>query len=190
MIPVMQRQLWRPDDHPDGPQRGDCLRACVASILEIDYLDVPDLMGGYQPLFTWLRRVAPGVHAQHRVLGLGHRETLESWRDWPTEHAEQGYWIAGVYSPRIPDIELFGCGCTARVPGGDLACEWCAGKPEERSMGISWGLHAVVMRGHELAHDPHPESDGTIVRFSGATTFLLTDPAPAVQALWESRHAA
>lgn len=184
MRAVEQRQPWCPDDHPDGPQRGDCLRACVASILELDYEDVPDLKGGYQPLFKWLGQVAPGVHARHRSLTLAvWPETLDSWKDWPAEHREEGYWIATVYSPRIPDVELFGCGCAAKVPGGDPSCQWCGGKPDTRSMGIAWGLHAVVMRGGALAWDPHPESDGTIVRFRGATTFHLDDPAPAVRAL-------
>lgn len=50
-------------------------------------------------------------------------------------------------------------------------------------MGIQWGLHAVVMRGGRLAHDPHPDADGTIVRFRSAATFVLDDPAPVVRAL-------
>ena len=180
----MQRQTWRPDDHPDGPQRGDCLRACVASILDLEYEDVPDLQGDYQPLFAWLRRDAPGVHVRQRCLtDLSCIETLDSWKDWPWQHYEPGYWIAGVHSPRIPDVETFGCGCTSKVPGGDPECRWCHGKPDERSMGIAWGLHAVVMHGSALAHDPHPEADGTVGRFRSAATFHLDDPAPAVCAL-------
>lgn len=124
MIPVAQRQLWRPDDHPDGPQRGDCLRACVASILELDYDDVPDLQGDYQPLFRWLKEVAPGVGVRQRNLTeVSHIETLSSWEGWPREHYEPGYWIAGIYSPRIPDREDCDCGCRHQVPGGDPACK-------------------------------------------------------------------
>jgi hypothetical protein len=185
MIRVEQRQLWRPDDHPDGGRRGDCLRACVASILELDYEAVPDLGGLNQPLNDWVREAAPGLVAPYQYLGSTWRlnETLESWREWPTSHYLEGYWIATVHSSRIPNFERFGCGCTERVPGGDPECKWCAGKPETRSMGIAWGLHAVVMEGDRLAWDPHPERTGEVGPFRGATTFRLADPAPAFHAL-------
>src|SRR4051812_29602776 len=99
MLRVEQRQLWRPDDHPDGPQRGDCLRACVASVFELDYDQVPDLRGYTQPLRDWLRETVPGVGLKHQLLGVSDPygcETLDDWRNWPTEHYEQGFWIATV----------------------------------------------------------------------------------------------
>lgn len=184
MRPVEQRKLYRPDDHPDGPQRGDCLRACVASILEVEYEDVPDLEGYHQGLHDWLRTVAPGVVVRQQCLTpLDRAETVDDWKSWPHTHYEPDFWIAGVWSPRIPDVEVFGCGCASKVPGGDPACRWCGGKPETRSMGIRWGLHAVVMRNGSLAWDPHPERDGAAGPFRSATTFRLSDPAPAFHAL-------
>lgn len=41
MIPITQTKLYRPEDHPDGLQRGNCQRAAMASILEIDIEDMP-----------------------------------------------------------------------------------------------------------------------------------------------------
>jgi hypothetical protein len=181
--PVEQRRLWRPDDHPDGPQRGDCLRACVASILEVEYEDVPDFNGMSQPLNDWLKSVAPGFAAPYRYLtSLGHEETLDDWKSWPTSHYEEGYWIATVYSHRIPDYMEYGCGCVARVPGGDPECKWCHGDPGSRAMGIVWGLHAVVFQHGRLAWDPHPERDKGFGPFRGVTRFVLADPAPAFAA--------
>jgi hypothetical protein len=114
---------------------------------------------------------------------VGDAETLDSWRDWPTNHYEEGFWIATVYSHRIPDVETFGCGCASRVPGGDPDCKWCHGEPDKRPMGIQWGLHAVVMQHGRLAWDPHPERDKGFGPFAGATTFRVVNPALALSAL-------
>lgn len=177
MIPVEQRRLWRPDDHPDGPQRGDCMRACVASIFETSYEDAEGIDGTTQTLFDWVRPRYPGIRARCQQLTGNDPETLESYKQWPTTHWEDGYWIAAVWSPRIPDREEFGCGCPEHTEDGkpDPDCRWCHGKPETRSMGIFWGLHAVVMRGGELAWDPHPERTGTVGPFQSATTFVAVD---------------
>lgn len=184
---VQQREVSRPDDHPDhpdGPQFGDCYRACIASIFALPYEAVPDLRGDTQKMMAWLREFAPGVSVRSRTLGpVLDEHGLDSWKAWPTEHREDGYWIAIVRSPRIPDVETFGCGCADRVPGGDPACKWCHGEPGKRSMGIRWGLHAVVMFGWHLAWDPHPDSDGKIGPIRAAETFHLADPAPAIRAL-------
>jgi len=179
VIPVEQRQLWRPDDHPDGPQSGDCLRACAASIFEVPYEEVADLRGDSQNLWTWARERIPGLYVVKRHLsGLDGEGDPESWRSWPTRHHERGYWIASVYSYRIPDVHEFGCGCASRTNGvGDPECRWCAGKPHERSMGIRWGLHAVVMHGAKCVWDPHPERDKGFGPFRSATTFHVEDPA-------------
>lgn len=185
MIPVEQPQLWRSADHPGGPQRGDCLRACIASILEVDYDAIPDFGGLSGTVNAWLQNTAPGVTAPYRMLGDSWKEpeTLDSWRTWPDRHFENGYWIATIYSHRIPDVEEFGCGC-----GGDPSCKWCGGRPESRSMGITWGLHAVVMFGGRLAWDPHPERTGKVGPFRGAMIFRLEDPAPAFRALRDGRE--
>lgn len=184
MIPVGQRRLWRPDDHPDGPQTGDCMRACLASVFEMDYEDVPHAPGDHDIIRAWLALFTRGVGVEYRFLRpIGDREHLDDWKKWPTRHYADGYWIATVWSPRIPDVETFGCACASRVPGGDPECKWCHGKPDERSMGIRWGLHAVVAKGGRIVWDPHPDAqhdDETEWYFAGATRFVLHDPSALV----------
>jgi hypothetical protein len=183
MKPVQQRKLWRPDSHPDGPQRGDCMTACLASVFEQPYEDC-EVKGYAGEISDWLKeRRYAGVEAVHHLLGTGWQnpESIGDYRLWPTSHHEMGYWIAGIWSPRIPDEEKFGCGCVERVPGGDPECEWCHGEPEKRSMGIQWGLHAVVMQYGQVAWDPHPEAEDRgpdeTIYFRSAVTFHVVDPA-------------
>lgn len=181
MIEVEQRRLWRPADHPDGPQRGDCVAACLASIFELPYEQCAEVDGTSQSIFAWTRDRFPGIRAGIRVvrpLGDG-PEKLGDHLTWPTSHLEQGYWMAGIWSPRIPDEEMRGCGCADRTGGaGDPGCEHCGGRPAERSLGILYGLHAVVMHGHELAWDPHPERDPTAtLYFDSATSWHVEDPS-------------
>ena len=184
MISVEQRRLWRPDDHPDGPQRGDCLAACVASIFEVPYEDCAEIDGDTETVRAWLTARYPGLSVSYRIFhGLDDcPERIGDHVNWPTHHWEQGYWIASVWSPRIPDRETFDCGCAydsdnqPKPPDPD--CRWCHGEPHKRSMGITWGLHAVVMRGARLAWDPHPSRDPNAgLYFAGAVTFVVTDPA-------------
>lgn len=181
MIEVEQRRLWRPDDHPDGPQRGDCVTACLASIFELPYEDcVVD--GGSQGVFAWTRQNFRGICARTRVLRpLGDGpERIGDHVNWPTHHHEQGYWMAAIWSPRIPDEEMRGCGCADRTSGaGDPACEWCHGQPSERRLGINWGLHAVVMFNAKLVWDPHPDAAPTTqtMYFDAATTWHVDDPS-------------
>jgi hypothetical protein len=81
--PVQQKVL--------GPPGGDCLRACVASILELDIDELPNFHGdGW-----WDRWVAWG-----EARGLDF--CCYAPEDLPPE-AE--YWIAGPDSPRIPDVK-------------------------------------------------------------------------------------
>lgn len=176
MKPVQQRQLWRPEWHRDGPQVGDCLRCCVASIFEVSYEDVADIGPSTQHVFNWVRERFPGVKCEARSLTDYEddwKQDLSLFQKWPSAHAESGYWIGTIWSPRIPSVLSWGCGCTSRVEGGDPECEWCHGRPQERFMGVRWGLHAVVMKDNALAFDPHPEAKPMeIMRFSGATTFV------------------
>jgi hypothetical protein len=41
LIPVTQTKFWRPADHPEGRQHGNCQRAAMASLLEIGIDDMP-----------------------------------------------------------------------------------------------------------------------------------------------------
>lgn len=186
MIQVEQRRFWRPADHPDGPQRGDCMRACVASIFEVDYDDTDGIDGTTQTLADWVKPRYPGVRVAHRMFHGDEPERIGDHVNWPTHHYESGYWIAGIWSSRIPDTEAFDCGCAYdennEPKAADPDCRWCHGEPHKRSMGITWGLHAVVMKDARLAWDPHPDRDpNATLYFTGATTWQVTDPAQLVR---------
>lgn len=96
MIPVAQRQFYVP-----GESVGDCLKCCVASLLELDYDDVPhfaehdnwnQMLDGFLALHGWRRGQARywlDDDDPRRLVGYTH-----------------GYWIAGVDSMRsTPDGE-------------------------------------------------------------------------------------
>jgi len=183
MIPVEQTRFYRADDHPLGPSRGNCVAACVASIFEIPISQADATGTGYgQDLMTWTTEQYPALRCVHTSLTKiedDWDQTGEGWRNWPElgDHREFGYWIAGVHSPRIPDEIMRGCGCADRTPGGDPDCEWCHGKPDERFLGIQWGLHAVVMNDRELVWDPSPRRADGVARLRAATTWHVIDPS-------------
>jgi hypothetical protein len=187
MICVEQRHLWRPDDHLDGPQRGDCAAACVASIFELPYEECAEIGATDDTITAWTEKRYPGISYSHRMLGEGWRgkERIEDYVNWPTSHYERGYWMATIWSPRIPDVETFDCGCAYdqnnESTDPDPNCKWCHGDPGSRSMGITWGLHAVVMLGANLAWDPHParEKNPTLY-FCGASKWTVTDPSQLI----------
>lgn len=175
MIPVGQRQTYQPESHPDGPQRGDCLRCCVASIFEVPYEDVESIGPSTQHVYRWVSEHFPDKKALCRYLTDPEddwKPNLDAYLAWPTSHVEPGFWIATIWSPRIPDTLEYGCGCASKVPGGDPECQWCHGKPDERFLGVAWGLHAVVMEDDHLAWDPHPDAtEGQLLYIRDVTTF-------------------
>lgn len=180
MIEVLQRQTFRPADHPDGPERGDCVVASVASVFGVPYEECVETKGYTANVAEWVTARYGGiVEARTQMLGDGWKrvERAGDHEQWPTSHYEPGYWLAGIWSTRIPDVERFGCGCAERVPGGDTNCRWCEGCPDERFMGVDWGLHVVVMQNARVAWDPHPDANPDApLYFRSATTFRLVDP--------------
>lgn len=161
MIPVRQRIV--------DAQRGDCLKACVASVLELPYEDVPHFavgewklnpMTGEKPkdvgwssaLNDWLLRGGWPL----RVVALYyHRRDLPSLpkgktrayldhfelSDYP-RHSQPGYWIASVVSANIPGV-----------------------------------THAVVMLDHQVAFDPSPRQRRVPYAFLASYLFVATDIA-------------
>jgi hypothetical protein len=94
VIEVEQRLFY---DAATG-QRGDCLKCCVASLLELDYDAVPhfaqmdDWYGAYM---TFLHERGWGTFP---IPNLGNCDADPSK---PSSWPHLGYWIAAVWSPRI-----------------------------------------------------------------------------------------
>jgi hypothetical protein len=144
MIPIEQTTLGGDSTMPGV--RGDCLRACVASVFELPIEDVPHFVAEDDWWNAWRR------WTEDRGFILGN--AFHSFEDDdPTNlngHPSEGiYWIATVKSPRLVKED---------------------GTP---------GLHVVVMRGGELAWDPHPgPKKGEHLGFVGhGYLFVAPDPA-------------
>lgn len=169
MIPIQQR-ICRAGAVDDGLP-GDCVKCCVASILELRYEDVPHFVArevkdangkalwwldgvnywlrerGY-PL--WLRqstntKTAAEVFALRAERGIQPGESMPATLMYRTseypDHNE-GYWIASVISENFEDA-----------------------------------THAIVMLGDQVAFDPSMKPRRTPYAFIGGSVFVATDPA-------------
>lgn len=133
MIPVIQTRLAPPRDELGvmSAAPGNCWSACVAPILELPISDVPDEAKYWQP-------------------GMTHRE---SWRPF----AEEMYQFLAGRGLAVIDL-----------PRSTLICFMSGPKIFDQIFNIMSGqsprdpniYHAVVARGYEIAHDPHPSRDG------------------------------
>ena len=130
MIPVEQRTP------------NDCMRACLASILECDYEIVPEAISGKSDRSTFNQAVTDFLTAH------GYSETT-----------------FGIWGDELPYLMFGGDRIEYLVsyPG-----HWIASVKSPRSDG--W--HAVVMHGHKIVWDPHPERDMGHRGFKQATMIL------------------
>lgn len=113
--------------YPDG----NCLPACLASILEVPLEEIPHFgdEGWFERFNDWLR--PQGLYAY-----------LVAWAEW---WAPEGIYILSGLSPR------------AEAEGKEY-------------------LHAVVARGWEIIHDPHPSREGLSSRVD-CTLLIPFDPS-------------
>lgn len=167
MIPVLQRIVSPGTGRTDDTHiPGDCVKCCVASILELPYEDVPHFVAHevmapdaagvpqrtdwFTGLNHWLRtagwalRTIKTTYFKH-PLPSGPVESEFDWydpydapRSWSPG---QGYWIASVISENF----------------------------ERRT-------HAVVMLDGSVAFDPSPRPRRTPYQFVGETHFVATRP--------------
>ena len=109
-----------------GAPEGNCLAACVATLLDLSIDDVPHFGadGWAEQLTRWLR--PRGLYALHFSL--------------PSDWHPRGLYILAGQSPR-----------------GDF-------------------LHAVVARGGDVIHDPHPSRAGLLSHVD-ATVLTPLDPS-------------
>jgi hypothetical protein len=129
MIAVPQRQLF---DEESG-QAGDCWKCCIASILELDYDEVPHFVqleqdgqveSYWNATIDWLRRRRLAV-ARFGLWGTEKPFLLFGSQKIAYHFNAPGHWIASVTSLRI-DRE-----------GNNIE-------------------HVVVMNGSSVIWDPHP----------------------------------
>lgn len=179
MTPVEQRYMAIFDERGDPVQRGDCLRACVASLFDLDVDDVPhfsaheDWAGSYA---RWMRERGYVIGSPRITTDEGDPTVL---RGRPMDGI---YWIGTVKSPR-------GRVRCAVCKGEGVAIEQWLGDEEEYvehetpqpcvecdSSGLVPSLHAVVMCGGDLVWDPHPRRDMGHLGFVRGEWFIAADP--------------
>ena len=92
MVPVEQREFF--DEDTDS--RGDCLKCCLASLLELDYEDVPHFAAMGDRWWTewtnWLADRGWLLASAHWSTDPLDKTKLTGWTE--------GYWLAGVKSLR------------------------------------------------------------------------------------------
>lgn len=175
MIPVVQSICASggelgPDGKPQTP--GDCVRACIASILERPLLDVPHFVAGevkndngqtldwYSGLNLWLEREGYACRAMHRSFF----KQLDCQMAWRQEIDR-----AGLYSPHNMLWMYDARDAPPWHPGF-----WIASVISENFEGTT---HAIVMRGCEVAHDPSPRPRRTPYQYVGEMRFVVEDAA-------------
>lgn len=95
MIPVIQTILADPEQK-EGSPRGNCMRACLASILEIGIDDIPSFE--QEPDETWKGTFIEFLHSQGLTYnGLIQNPTQEELNSYP---GLDGYYMVGGESPR------------------------------------------------------------------------------------------
>lgn len=145
---------------------GDCVRACVASIFEMELDEVPHFVeimyqrqARHELSKEWEHTQWGLMNSWAWSFGIGvNQVTYQSqghylWSDEPLQY-HPGYWIGTVQS-RDPAV---------------------AKMNEKEKPGRS--THAVVMNGPDLVHDPNPDSRAKLMpyRFGGETWFELAHP--------------
>lgn len=110
-----------------GFPQGNCLAACVASLLHVPLESIPD---------------------------FSRMEWLDELRRWAEPHGFYPLCFSLDTNWRPPGLYILG----GQSPRGDF-------------------LHAVIARGSDIVHDPHPSRAGVLTHVD-ATIFVRLDPAP------------
>lgn len=164
MIPVVQRIAA--SGGVNGRPPGDCVKCCVASILEMAYEDVPHFVAG-----EWLVTVAGSPERVCWISALDNWLCVTGWalrvsrtnyhRPWPQDGSIASEF--DLYDPLDrPRIVTPGMGY------------WIATVISEN---FERGTHAVVMLDGDVVHDPAIQQRRTPYQFVGEMHFIATDPA-------------
>lgn len=168
MIPVQQRISAAGGD---SVLPGDCVKCCVASILELPYEDVPHFVAGEvkdadgNPLH-WLKAI------NHWLRERGYPLYLRQWTNFLTGAELTALRDARGLKPGEPgpNNDQY-----RRRPVPDR-CEgwWIASVISEN---FEDSTHAIVMHGDQVAFDPSICERRTPYEFIGGEQFIALDPA-------------
>ena len=151
MIPVHQRIHG---NGKNGEALGDCLKCCVASILELPYEDVPHFAAGEWKVSessTW----------------------LENLNDWLLEKGWSLRASANFYYKHWPRLDEFALETKPRNWHDGF---WIGAVLAARGAG---NYHAVVMYGDSVMHEPGLEQPRPVYEYLGEILLLPLDPSQA-----------
>lgn len=151
MIPVEQERFF---DEAKG-ERGDCLAACLASLLELDLGSVPHFAGMGE---RWHLELTAWLGARGWLLGSAWHTISEDDRT-RLDGYSQGYWLAGVTSLRT------------RSDGSNISHLVVMLDGE-----IAWDPHPARGAGH-LGFD----GTGWLLRPYDPARFVLRDDQPSAE---------
>lgn len=170
MIPIYQRISG---SGTNGTTPGDCVKCCVASVLELAYEEVPHFVAG-----EWL--VAPRA-VNGMISGPPERvDWLSALNDWLREtgwalRAHQETYFKHPL-PRGPCESVFDWFDPLPAPRSWSRCHgtWIASVISEN---YDKSTHAVVMLGGDVVHDPSTMPRRTPYQFVSEIHFQATNPA-------------
>lgn len=121
MIPIKQRII--------DNKKGDCFTACIASLLEIPYEDIPDI-----PLWGWMEVVSPFL----RKNGF----TYEGYQK-PEKAIELSVGIDGFYIVDVPSQNFEGIFHSVIFKGLDFVFDPSTAKTKDWKPSDCGGFHMI-----------------------------------------------
>lgn len=156
MIPIMQTRVG---DNPDAP--GNCFAACLASILEVPLSEIPDELESIDK-----------VKAEGRWTGIKEDDWSRAWSEWWILVSD---WLFLKFGLGIQDVQ-YSSGTGGLIQDDEFYCILGGTSPR----GLS---HAVVAKGPNIVHDPHPEGGGLVGKPDTVTYFVISNPAVITRVL-------
>jgi hypothetical protein len=152
---------------------GDCVRACVASILERPLLEVPHFVAGEVlddngRKTNWLHGINLWLEREGYTIRL---ESHSYYKDVDCQIAwRKDRDAAGIRHTYRDSLWLYDPRDEAPWHPGF----WIAGVISENFAGCT---HAIVMEGSEVVHDPSPRPRRTPYKFVAEDIFYTPDPS-------------
>jgi len=148
---------------------GNCFAAAVASVLDVDLHEVPDQQDRFEQCLSAIPEAKLGDDGElpHELLDKAKEDS------WVEHYVDVSNWLRDQFGLGMLEV------CFQDEQYGFLLDGDCLHIANGRSpRGI---MHAVVMRGIEVVHDPHPSRDGIDDKEITHTFFVLLDPGRAVR---------
>jgi hypothetical protein len=166
----------------DGGLPGDCVKCCVASILELPYEDVPHFVAGEVINPNLCEDGTPHPDGPFKMDWYG---GLRLWMK------ERGYTVMPVHRTYFKDVDCQMAWRKERDAAGidnsSRDCLWMYDARDQApyhkgfwiasviSENFAGSTHAIVMQGNTVAFDPSTKSRRTPYQYVGEMTFVAQD---------------